>query len=73
MLLSNPEHFSWKNEANCLNFLTDQWSSQVVARIWTYDDSKIVNFENKVDESQNCIASNANYLFKYTKICQSLQ
>ena len=29
MFSSNPEHFSWKIEANCLNFPTEQWSRYV--------------------------------------------
>ena len=72
-----------------LNFLTEQWSRQVFTRIRTYELVSLIRkfllefplFDgvwwqedrNEVAESQKCIDSNANFLFKYTKICQSLQ
>ena len=37
------------------------------------DNRKVVIFEKEFAKSQKCIDSNVNYLFKYTKICQSLQ
>ena len=72
-----------------LNFLTEQWSRQVFTRIRTYELVSLIRkfllefplFDgvwwqedrNEVAESQKCIDSNANFLFKYTKIRQSLQ
>ena len=41
--------------------------------LWASSFVKISYFENDVAESQKCIDLSANYLFKYVKICQSLQ
>ena len=56
---------------------TNLWTSFFVSKNFSLislcstvcDNRKIVNFQNEVAKSQKYIDSNANYLFKYTKIC----